>query len=227
MLDDVPLVFRDRAAQQIFLAALDGQPGQPRLVSYRRHRECRSFQFAGAIVGISNLSLPADAMAEAIRSRIPILRHAPTAEQLAAVMRHQARQGHERLSPAQCLEVADLLIHESAARGRRLDLRVFYQALRDRLQYEQREAESDWRDLVLSLLESAPVPAVGVMSKKEELAAEEELLIWLDKQYPGDTAKQLKESGMKPSTFYGKRRRLGLGRRGKGPDSRFPDFQFS
>jgi hypothetical protein len=155
VLDDVPLVFRQRAAQQILLAALDGESGQPRVVGYTTYRDRRSFSFTGAIVAISNLPLPLDPMADAIQSRIPVLKHEPPDEELAAVMRSQARQGYEELSGPECLEVAEVVIQESASRGRRLDLRIFRNALRDRLQYERGEADNG-QDLVRSLLHSVP-----------------------------------------------------------------------
>lgn len=216
VLDDSPLVFRQPATQQVLLGALDGEPGQPRLVTYTgRSRE--SFRFTGGIIAISNLPLPLDSMGDAIRSRIPVVRHQPTNEELAAVMRHQASQGYAGLSAAQCLEVVDLLLHETASRGYRVDLRIFRSALRDRLFFERGEAESHWQDLVRSLVQSRPVEAPDATSKQEELAAERELLVALDleERYPGDTARQLRESGMKKSKFYQLRRSLGLGRRGR------------
>ena len=59
-------------------------------------------------------------------------------------------KGSNLLEPAQCLEVAEFIISESAKISRRLDLRLLVNSLEDRLQTEDFEAGCTWEDLVAS-----------------------------------------------------------------------------
>lgn len=91
----------------------------------------------------------------------------------AALMRSIALKGHrvgdEVLSPESCLEVANFVIDESLAVGRNLDMRIMVNSFSDRLQWEAKKAERDWKDLILCRFQERAVPG-----KKEGRAARTE-----------------------------------------------------
>lgn len=125
VLDDIPALFDQRQALQILMAAMGGELGKPRPVTYtiKDKHERKSFLFKGGIIAISNLPLRRDPLADAVASRAVVLEHEPSDQMLAAFMRHRAIQGFEDLSPAECLEVVEFVIAETRAADYRLDLR--------------------------------------------------------------------------------------------------------
>ena len=158
VLDDVSEILANRVAMQILLAALGNQPGATgsRIVKYRRQGRDETVRFTGGIILISNLELHAAPLLEALKSRVHYLRYDPTDEQIAALMREIASQGRTKpkLSPKECLEVAEFLIAESQRLGCRLDIRLLVdKAFPDFAQYRNHNTETHWKDLVLATLE--------------------------------------------------------------------------
>jgi hypothetical protein len=95
VLDDVPSLFADKQAIQILLPALDGEPGTPRTVTYKtRDRDAR-IEFSGGIIGISNLELRHDPLANALASRVVMLEHEPTDDEIASFMKSLAVSGYK------------------------------------------------------------------------------------------------------------------------------------
>ena len=158
VLDDVSELLTNRIALQLLLAALGNQPDATgvRIVKYRRQGRDETVQFSGGIILISNLELHSAPLLEALKSRLHYLRHDPTDEQVAALMQEIASQGRTKpkMSPAECLEVAEFLIAESQRLGCRLDIRLLVdKAFPDFAQYRNRNTETHWKDLVLATLE--------------------------------------------------------------------------
>ena len=158
VLDNVAEILKNNVALQILLAALGNQPGNSGLrpVKYRRQGLDVTVQFSGGIILISNLELHPAPLLDALKSRIHCLRHDPSNEEIAALMRHIAAQGRPQhgLSAAECLEVAEFLIAESVRIGCRLDIRLLVdKALPDFAQHRAGETETHWKDLVVATLE--------------------------------------------------------------------------
>ncbi len=160
VLDDVGQLLEQKVGLQILLAALGKQPdgGGERAVRYRRQGKDAVVRFTGGIVMVSNLELHDTPVLEALKSRVHVLRHDPTDEQIAALMRRIAAKGWPgtapRVPPEECLEVAEFLIAESRRLSVRLDLRTLVdKGLADYLQWSEGNAETHWKDLVASTLE--------------------------------------------------------------------------
>ena len=155
VLDDIATLFKDRAALQILMAALDGDPMKPRKVNYKSKDKDLEFHFSGGIVAISNLPLANDPLANAVSSRVVLLEHEPTDEELAAFMRKLAHDGYKDLSVEQCQEVVAFVVEETRTCDRRLDLRHLTKAYEDRRQWEDGLSETPWQELVRTWLEEA------------------------------------------------------------------------
>ena len=59
-------------------------PGQPRTITYKSKDKEVRFEFTGSIIAISNIPLRQDPLARALGSRIVMLEHEPTDEEIAA-----------------------------------------------------------------------------------------------------------------------------------------------
>ena len=106
VLDDIGTLFKNDQAMQILMAATGGDPGKPRKVTYKSKDKQEDVDFSGGIIAISNVALRHDPLARAFGSRVVVLEHEPTNEEIAAFMRHLAARGYEDMSPEECLEVA-------------------------------------------------------------------------------------------------------------------------
>jgi hypothetical protein len=196
---------------QILLAALGGSPGQPRPVTYtiKEKSERKSFDFTGSIIAISNVRLRRDPLADAVVSRIPVLEHNPTDDQIAAFMRQQALAGYADLTVAECREVVEYVIGASRQNDYPLDLRWMERGWQDFRLVKHGKALRSWRELITSSMRTvfqAP-PAQG-LSKQEEVQLERENIKRLMHRFPDDVRRQMEESGMKRSTFYQRRREV-------------------
>ena len=158
VLDDVSEIFAQKIALQILLAALGNQPDEQgtRVVKYRRHgSKEETVHFEGGIVMISNLEISTGPVLQALKSRVHYLCYQPTDQQIAAMMRAIAAKGWRSLSPAECLEVAEFLIAESQRLNCQLDLRLLVdKAFPDYLQHQNGDAETHWKDLIVTTLEA-------------------------------------------------------------------------
>jgi hypothetical protein len=158
VLDDVAELLKNSIALQILLAALGNQPDHhgPRPVKYRRQGDEATVKFTGGIILISNLELHPAPLVAALRSRVHYLRHDPSDEQIAALMRKIAAQGRPQhgLSATECLEVAEFVISEGRKLGCRPDIRLLVdKALPDFAQHRAGATETHWTNLVLATLE--------------------------------------------------------------------------
>lgn len=166
LLEDVEWLFRDKMAQGVLLSALWGPERDgvmQRLVTWTAHRTALQFYFTGGVIITSNRPLDDLAELRALGTRLnPVHLHC-TNEEVAALMRHVALQGHRHvggvLEPAACLEVAEAIIDHCRQANRNLDMRLLVHGFKDRLQYEAGETECDWHDLVLSRLTQQAAPA--------------------------------------------------------------------
>ena len=225
VLDDVSELFAQRIALQLLLAALGNQPGEAgvRIIKYRRQGREITIRFTGGIIMISNLELHAGPVLDALKSRIHCLRHNPSDEQIAALMRAIAAKGwpaaNPKLAPDECLEVADFLIAESLRLGGHLDLRLLVdKAFPDYLQHQDGDAETHWKDLIRTTLEEQVVDlkhtAIAKATRKETKDQEHELIRELLDQYETReerVAAWESETGKSERAFYRRLEEIGGG----------------
>jgi len=208
VLDDITSLFSSKQAMQIFLAALDGTPGKPRPVSYRTKDTEETIQFSGSIIAISNLPLRSDPHARALGSRIVVLEHEPSDDEISAFMRLLASKGFEDLSPDECMEVAEFIIAETRAHDQRLDLRHLTKACQDYRQCKHGRAKTSWQDLVRTSLRKLINESVIPMKKSEDMDDQRQLVRELMERFPNDRKRQLAEWPHCKSSFYDRRKEI-------------------
>lgn len=202
VLDDITSLFKSDQAMEIFLAALDGKPGQPRPVHYRSKDKNDVFDFSGAVIAISNVPLRADPLARALGSRIVMLEHEPSDGEIAAFMRHLATDGFQDLSGDECVEVAEFIISETREFNLRLDLRHLTKAFQDFRQQKHGRSRTSWRDLVRTSLKKLAIEPITITTKKDEIELQRQKVRHAITKFPHDRHAQIAESGLKQSTFY-------------------------
>lgn len=219
VLDDIPSLVKQDAALPILMAALDGEPKSPRTVTYKSRDRDEEISFSGSIVFISNLALANDPLANALRSRVVVLEHDPTDQELAAFVRMSARSGYKGLTSEQCQEVVTYVLSVSRLFGRRLDLRDITKAYEDRRQWEHRHSETPWQELVRTTAQQ--LPREPLRSKKDDIECQRKSVAEAISRFPNDVVRQMEFSGLRKSTFYKRRRELDGA---ASVVSSFPDF---
>ena len=202
VLDDIASLFKNDQAVQILLAALDGKPGEPRVVTYKSADVEQKVLFTGSVIAISNVPLRSDPLARALGSRIVMLEHEPTDDEVAAFMRHLAMDGFEDLSVDECVEVAEFIIAETREFNLRLDLRHLTKAWQDYRQHKHGRSRTMWRDLVRTSLRKVAIEPITLFSKKDEIELQRQKVRHAISQFPNDRHAQIAETGLKSSTFY-------------------------
>ena len=101
VLDDIGSLFKSEQALQILLAALDGDPTKARTITYKSKDEDLRVQFTGGIIALSNSPLRSDPLAKALGSRVVLVEHEPTDEEIAAYDKavrdyRQYKNGHSQ-----------------------------------------------------------------------------------------------------------------------------------
>jgi len=208
VLDDIGSLFKNDQAMQILLAALDGDPGQPRIVRYKSKDKEQTINFTGTVIAISNVPLRCDPLARALGSRIVMLEHEPTDDEMAAFIRHLSADGSDDLSPDECLEVAEFVISETRENDLRLDLRHLRKGWQDYRQVRDKRAKTCWQDLVRTSLLKLAREMLLPMSKAEDIEQQRLLVIELMEKYPNDRQKQLAEWPHSKSSFYQRKREV-------------------
>lgn len=202
VLDDIASLFKNDQAVQILLAALDGKPGEPRVVTYKSADVEQKVLFSGAIIAISNVPLRSDPLARALGSRIVMLEHEPSDGEIAAFMRHLATDGFQDLSADECVEVAEFIISETREFSLRLDLRHLTKAFQDYRQHKHGRSRTSWRDLVRTSLRKLAIEPITLSSKKDEIELQRQKVRHAISKFPNDRHAQMVETGLKQSTFY-------------------------
>ena len=206
LIEDNEPLFRDQKALGVLRSAtwatLRDDKGRPvRHLFWETFRESGDTVFNGGIIVIANRPISRMPEMQAWATRLPHSDLDVTADEIAALMRSVALQGHHIgdvfLEPKACLEVADFLIDKSRELKRALDMRMLVIAFAHRYQAEVGHSESSWQDLVRSLLRGRPVVAGDVepVGKREQdkarelaivreiagLQREERLRVWKEK----------------------------------------------
>jgi hypothetical protein len=169
-----------------------------RLITWRIHGAGMEVVFDGGIILICNRKLSELPEAQALATRIPCVNLPVTDREIAALMRSVAMKGHHigdsALAPAECSEVAEFVISESARLNRQLDMRVLINGFADRLQADDHDAGCGWRDLIASTLRGRPsvvenIEPVGLRQQRKaheleiarqivQLPRQERLRVW-------------------------------------------------
>jgi hypothetical protein len=208
VLDDIASLFKNDQAVQILLAALDGKPGEPRTISYKSADVEQKVLFTGSVIAISNVPLRSDPLARALGSRIVMLQHESTDDEIAAFVRHLALLRFEDLSADECFEVSEFIIAETREFNLRLDLRHLTKAFQDFRQHKHGRSLTSWRDLVRTSLLKFANESVILSSKKDEIELQRQKVRDAIRSYPNDTQAQISASGLKQSTFYVRRKEV-------------------
>jgi hypothetical protein len=211
VLDDISSLFDQRQSLQILMAALGGKLGSARPVTYiaKNSHERKSFSFSGGIIAISNVPLRRDPLADALASRVILHEHEPNDAELAALMRYLALKGKDELNPEECLAVIEFVIDESRQHDYRLDLRLMDKGLQDYLQWKDGNTLRSWQELIRASMKQTLRHTLGEkLTKQEEIQLEVDMVLRLMEKYPDDPRRQIEESGLKPSTFYERRKLL-------------------
>src|SRR5262249_60828864 len=108
--------------------------------------------FYGGIIGVSTLPLKNDPLGQALSSRVLMVEHEPSDEEIVAFMRSLAAKRWQDLPPAEHQKVVEFLVRESGELNQRLDLRHLAKARDDFQQWKHGKAKTDWRDLIRSSL---------------------------------------------------------------------------
>ncbi len=208
VLDDIVTLFKNEQAVQILMAALGGKPGEPRTVTYKSKDQDLRVQFSGAIIAISNVPLRRDPLAQALGSRVVMLEHEPTDEEIAAFMRHLAATGHGDLSSEECLEVVEFVIAETRSYDLRLDLRHLQKAWQDYRQHKHGMSKTPWQDLVRTSLQKIASEPILPMSKRDDIDLQRQKVREAMRRFPNDRHAQIESSGLTKSTLYNRRKEV-------------------
>jgi hypothetical protein len=180
VLEDIESLFSDKHSFGVLRSALWGQSDrfgrQERNIVWQTAKSREEVIFTGGLILISNCPLDDIPELRAIKTRIPCVHFVVSNEEVAAMMRQIASEGHRHgafyLSPSDCREVVDAIIERSSRIQRNLDLRLLINTFKDRLQWENGAAETHWLDLLESRIRERILPPKGrrAMRAEEELA---------------------------------------------------------
>lgn len=216
--EDVEGLLKDSTAAGVLRSALWGQPGPDekpvRKVTWKTAAATDEFVFEGGILMLANSTLPDLPEMAAAQTRFVYHHVKATVDELAAKMRELAGRGHAhgdlRLTPAECLEVANEVVAKSRDYRRPLNLRLFRGALQDRLQWQTGESRTHWLDLVdARVREQVTTPARRPADDPER----EDLLLEVSRRVQAlPPSQQLalwrRETGMSRASMFRWRNRL-------------------
>ncbi len=215
VIDDVPLLFNNLQATQILMAAVGGDPGIPRRVTYSTKGLRRITEYNGGIIAISNRPLRQDPAGMALASRLASLEHEPTDEMLIAFIESEARKGVKDVPAKECLMVFEHVVEVCRSGDYRMDLRYFFKGLEDYRCWKSETCETDWRALVRSSMRRVhadelpltPVTRVGTKTAEHEIVRELH-----GQQLARDVleVEWRKRTGKEMDSYYRRKRELGL-----------------
>ena len=167
VLEDMETLFSDKNAFGVLQSALWGQTNahgvQERVVDWTIAGMPDEFTFTGGIIIISNCRLNDIPQLRALKTRLVSAHYRPTNEEIAALMLKIAGQGHRHgpyfLPPEECHEVAQEIIGRSQSLKRNLDLRLFVNGCKDRLQWANGASVTHWRQMLEARMTESVLPA--------------------------------------------------------------------
>ncbi len=230
VIDDLATLFgtSNKAALQVLLAGLGGEPGEPRQVTYATAKDRVSFWFKGSIILIANQLPKRDAIVDALISRVCLLEHEPSDETIAAFMQAPALKGYKsetltepnEIKPAEALGVVNYVIAEAQDTEYRLDLRYMTAGWQDYLFWLSGKSRHHWQTLVKSSMKKiVDNDRLVPTTRAERKEWEQQVALDLFRRFPQPEDKdqrdkewaELTKKG--PDSLYRRRRELeGSGR---------------
>ena len=140
----------------------------------------------------------------------------PTDGEKRALMMSIAERGKFGLSPDDCLEVAEYLTHSAKKSGKPLDMRLLDTALNKRKQYDNKESETHWRDMVQSVIDGIIIePKIKPRTRQARLVDERDIARQVYNSFPDDREARRKEwermtGGKSERALYRRAVELGL-----------------
>lgn len=217
LLEDMETLMADRHALGVLRSAAGGEDGQERLVTWVTHTDgVIQFEFTGKLIIVSNRSLGAMPELQAVSTRFSPVEWKPTDIQLAALMRSVALGGYEHhgetMNANECMAATELIIQTSQELGRHLDMRLFFHACSDYVQWRTGQTDSHWRDLIISAVREQPSAAHFQEGREERKRREQDLIRELVGQ-SSDRKKQIEmwcgKTGKSNKTFYRQLKEIG------------------
>jgi hypothetical protein len=150
--DDTSEQLKNERSRKYWMKALGGNYGESRLVGYQREGASQEVVFSGGLIYLTN----EESAPPAFSSRVSVIKHDPTQEQLHAVMLHLATAGcpERKMNSRECLEVTEFLISEMIERNEPCDLRDQSQhAYGDYCLWRSGGSLLHWKDLIRSHLD--------------------------------------------------------------------------
>ncbi len=164
VIEDCETLLDDKNGLGVMRSALWSQSNSrpcQREVTWTAHRTKLHFTFTGGIIIIANRGPQDFPEINAIKTRIPVLQFIADNNQMAALMRSVALEGYrygaDRLTPNQCLEVADYIIEKFRGLNRNLDMRLLVGGWHDFIQWKTNLATTHWHELVETRLKETTV----------------------------------------------------------------------
>ncbi|MCY2987529.1 MAG: hypothetical protein NTY19_06655 [Planctomycetota bacterium] len=213
VVDDVATLCSNKAAVQVLLAGLGGEPGKPRMVTYATKTDRSAFEFTGSFIIIANLLPRRDPITDALISRVRLLEHEPTDEMVAAFMRAKALRGYKDVTPAEALEVVEFVITEARNAEHRLDLRHMTAGWEDYAYWKSGESRHIWQTLVRSGMRKTANDNQSVPVRRADRKQwEQDIAEGLFNQFPDDRTQREQQwvslTGKASASLYRRRREL-------------------
>lgn len=218
VLDDMEQIYSDKKAVGFLRSATWGNSqGKNRFVTNTKYGVSEKFEFFGGIIILSNEPLSAMPRLKALATRLSPAEFNPTEGEKKALMMSIAEQGKFGLSPEACIEVAEYLTHYAKQSGKSIDvsMRALDSALQSRLQYDNKESQTHWRDMVQSEIDGSIIePKIKPRSRQARMMDYRDIARQIYNQFPDDRPARYKEwqkiTGRSERALYRRAVELGL-----------------
>jgi hypothetical protein len=217
VIEDAETMIDDKRAWGVLRSALWSQSkAKPpeRQVTWTAFKVNINFIFTGGIIIISNADLcETKPELRALKSRIGHLGLDVTNDEMRALMKQICTEGYdygpERMTPAECWEVATAIMGRLDELQRNLDLRLLVNGFRDFLQYKAGESNDlHWKALLAGRIKERVLPPVVTRAGEKDDQAFIAREIHAKKISGAEKLKEWKErTGLDKSAYYRARSR--------------------
>jgi hypothetical protein len=212
VVEDAETLIEEKRAWGVLRSALWSQSkAKPpeRQITWTAWKVNINFIFTGGIIIISNANLcESKPELRALKSRINVLGLDVTNDEIRALMKQICSGGFdyglERMTPAECWEVASAIIERLDQLQRNLDLRLLINGFRDFLQYKAGESNGvHWTDMLAGRIKERVLPPVVTRAGEKDEQARIAREIHAKKISGEEKLKEWKEkTGLDRSAYY-------------------------